>query len=255
MMAYLKRYSALVIFLACLGCGSLLAQQTATTASSEAQAVPSSQQAQGTAAQAQRPENPNSAIGGELASESREAAGEENAQFKYSASVRWFARHLGMNERQMYWVSLVVNFGLLGLFFWYLFRSKLPQAFRDRTATIQKGIKDAQAASADASRRLSEIEKRLGKLDAEVEEIRTSAERDTAAEEQRIKLAAEEDRQKIVHAAESEIDAIARNARRELKGYAASLAIDLAAKQIRVDDATDHNLVREFVDHLGKDGK
>jgi F-type H+-transporting ATPase subunit b len=202
-----------------------------------------------------QPENPNSAIGGDLASESREAAGEENAQFKYSASVRWFARHLGMNEHQMYWVSLVVNFGLLGLFFYYLFRSKLPQAFRDRTATIQKSIKEAQAASAEASRRLSDIEARLSKLDAEVGEIRASAEREAAAEEERIRQAAEEDKRKVVQAAESEIDAIARNARRELKGYAASLAVDLAARQIQVDDSTDHALVREFVDQMGKDGK
>jgi F-type H+-transporting ATPase subunit b len=207
------------------------------------------------AAQSQTSENPNAAIGGELASESKEAAGEENAQFKYSASVRWFARHLGMNEHQMYWLSLVVNFALLGLFFYYLFRSKLPQAFRDRTTTIQKSIKDAEAASADAARRLSEIEVRLSKLDHEVEEIRASAEREGAAEEERIRQAAEEDKRKVVQAAESEIDAIARNARRELKGYAASLAVDLATRQIRVDDSTDHALVQDFVDQLGKDGK
>jgi len=46
-----------------------------------------------------------------------------------------------------------------------------------------------------------------------------------------------------------------RNAQRELKGYAASLAVDLAGRQIRVDDATDHVLVREFVGRLGKDGQ
>ncbi len=58
-----------------------------------------------------------------------------------------------------------------------------------------------------------------------------------------------------MQAAETEITAIARNARRELKGYAASLAVDLAARRIRVDEPTDHALVREFVDQLGKDGK
>ena len=60
---------------------------------------------------------------------------------------------------------------------------------------------------------------------------------------------------RMVEAAEAEIEAIARNARRELKGYAASLAVDLAARKIQVDDPTDHALVREFVDQLGKDGK
>ncbi len=54
----------------------------------------------------------------------------------------------------MYWVSIVANFVLLGLFFYMLLRSKLPQMFRERTATIQEGIREAQAASADASRRL-----------------------------------------------------------------------------------------------------
>ncbi len=252
MMGHSKRRLGVFLLLACLSCGVLAAQQSGAATSSEPAAT-SSQPSPGAAEQ--KPENPNAAIGNDLAKESREDAGEENAQFKYSASVRWFARHLGMNEHQMYWLSLVVNFGLLGLFFWYLGRKSIPQAFRERTATIQKGIKEAQAASADAARRLSEIEQRLSRLDAEVEEIRTSAEREAVAEEQRIRQTAEEDRQKIVHAAESEIDAIARNARRELKGYAASLAVDLAARQIHVDDATDHALVRDFVDHMGKDGK
>jgi F-type H+-transporting ATPase subunit b len=248
------RCLTLVLLLLCLGFGALAAQEhdaaapnSSSTASS--QSTPPSQASQ------QPPENPNSAIGGELATESREAAGEENAQFKYSGSVRWFGRHLGLNPQQMYWVSLVVNFTLLGLFFYLLLKSKLPQAFRDRTATIQKGIKEAQAASADAARRLSDIEARLGKLDAEVADIRSTAEREAVAEEERIRKAAEEDKQKIVQAAESEITAIARNARRELKGYAASLAVDLASHQIHVDEPTDHGLVREFVNQLGKDGK
>jgi F-type H+-transporting ATPase subunit b len=245
---------SLTLILLCLSFGVVAAQEHGAAAPNSSNTSPSQTSSQGQTAQ-QQPENPNSAIGGELAKESREAAGEENAQFKYSGSVRWFARHLGLSPQQMYWVSLVVNFGLLGLFFYMLLKSKLPQAFRDRTTAIQKGIKEAQAASADAARRLSDIESRLGKLDAEVEDIRRSAEREALAEEERIRKAAEEDKQKIVQAAETEIAAIARNARRELKGYAASLAVDLATRRIRVDEPTDNELVREFVDQLGKDGK
>jgi F0F1-type ATP synthase membrane subunit b/b' len=124
-----------------------------------------------------------------------------------------------------------------------------------RTVAIQKGIKEAQAASADAARRLGDIESRLSKLGSEVAEIRASAEREAAAEEERIRQSAEEDKQKVVLAAEAEIAAIARNARREFKGYAASLAVDLAAREIRVDEPTDQALVRDFVGQLGKDGK
>jgi F-type H+-transporting ATPase subunit b len=136
-----------------------------------------------------------------------------------------------------------------------LLKSKVPQAFRERTLSIQKGIREAQAASADAARRLTDIEARLGKMDVEVEQIRAAAEREAVTEEARIRQAAEEDKKKVVQTAEAEIDAITRNARRELKGYAASLAVDLAGRQLRIDDSTDHALIREFADQLGKDGK
>ena len=165
-----------------------------------------------------------------------------------------WGRRLGLGKDASFGISLAVNFAGIVIFCWVLLKSRLPQAFRERTLSIQKSIKDAEAASADASRRLTEIESRLTKLDSEVSEIRKSADAEAAAEEQRIRESAEQDKRKIIEAAEAEIQALARNARRELKGYAASLAVDLAAKQIHVDESTDQGLVHEFVDQLGKDG-
>jgi F-type H+-transporting ATPase subunit b len=162
---------------------------------------------------------------------------------------------VGIGPKSSYTISIVFNFVALFGFFYVLMKSKVPQAFRERTAAIQKGIKEAQASSEDAARRLSDIEARLSKLDSEVAQIRTMAESEAAAEEARIRQAAEEDKQKVVQAAEAEIEAIARNARRELKGFAASLAVDMAAKNLRVDESTDHALVRDFAEHLGKDGR
>jgi hypothetical protein len=40
-----------------------------------------------------------------------------------------------------------------------------------------------------------------------------------------------------------------------LKGFAASLAVDIASHKIKVDNSTDQALVREFVTRLGKDGE
>jgi len=174
---------------------------------------------------------------------------------EHSPVVTWIGRLIKISPERAYVLSLIINFGILIWFFWMLLRAKVPQMFRDRTATIQKGIREAQAASAEASRRLKDIETRLAKLDTEVAEIRTSAESEAAAEEARIRHAAEEDKHKIVQAAEMEIAAITRNARSELKGYAATLAVDLASRKIRVDEPTDRALVREFVDQLGKGGK
>jgi len=208
--------------------------------------------------QAQQGAGPNAAIGGELSKESEAAEHaeehEENGQFKYSPSVKWFASRLGMNPHRAYIVSLFINFGLLALFFWVLLRGRIPTMFRSRTNSIQTAIREARAASAEATERLKAIEERLARLDSEVSGIRSDAEKQAVAEEQRIRTAAEEDKNRVVESAKMEIDAIARNARRDLKSYASTLAIDIAAKRIHVDEGSDHALVREFVDQLGKDG-
>ena len=244
---------ALVVLLACVSCGILAAQEH----SQPAQPNPPS-----SASQQTQPVNPDSAASQELTRESDQAVHaaegethEENAEFKYSAMVARLGRMIGISPSGMYWVSLALHFVFLAVFFWLLLRTRLPQMFRDRTAAIQKALKQAQSASAEASRRLSAIEARLSRLDVEVNNIRAEAEREAAAEEERMRAAAVEDKQKVVEAAEAEIAAIARSARHELKGFAASLAVDLAASRIKVDDNTDHALVRRFVGHLGKDGE
>ena len=233
---------AAILFVACVLVGSLAAQSDKST---KQQAEQRNTAARDATAEEHGGGDGNAGIGGILGQTTEQAA---------HTAEKW-GRKLGIGPDTSFLIAILLNFIGVAGFFYILLKAKLPQAFRDRTAAIQKGIKDAQAASADASRRLSDIESRLSKLDVEVADIRSSAEREAAAEEQRIRQAAEEDKQKIVAAAEAEIDAIARNARRELKGYAASLAVDLAAREIRVDDRTDEALVREFVDQLGKDGK
>jgi len=257
----LRRLVPLSLF-TCLALGSVIGQESASAPSGKPSS-PQSEPAQKDANQGQQqPENPNAAIGRDLSAATYEAektaereSDEENAQFKYSPSVRWIAKRLNGDPHVAYWVSLVINFGLMAAFFYAILKSRLPQAFRDRTFAIQKGIRDAEAASAEAARRLGKVEDRLAKLDAEVAGIRSEAERNAAEEENRIREAAEEDKQKVIAGAEAEISASARNARRDLKAYAASLAVDLAAHKIHIDENTDQALVHDFVDQFGRDGK
>jgi F-type H+-transporting ATPase subunit b len=112
-------------------------------------------------------------------------------------------------------------------------------------------MQEAQKARQEARSKLAEIEARLAKLDSEIDGIRAAAEKEGAAEVERLKAAAEEDSRKIVAAAEQEIAAAAKAARRQLTAYAADLAVGLAQKQIRVDSATDQSLVRSFSGQLG----
>ncbi len=244
---------ALALVLACLAGGVAAAQEHAKEPS-KAQPEAAAQQAQ------QPPVNPDTAASQELVKESQaaehsEEGHEENAAFKYSNMVAKLGHFVGLDARGMYWVSITLNFGILAIFFWMLLKSKLPHMFRDRTNMIQKALKEAQAASAEATARLSAIEARLAKLDSEVGEIKTNAEREAVAEEERIRATAEEDKHKVVSAAEAEIAAISRSARHDLKSFAASLAVDIASRKIKVDDNTDRALVRQFVGHLGKDGE
>ena len=251
MRRFLRNRLTLPFLLVCLGAGVVVAQQ-AQPAPPAAQSQPSAQQAQ--------PVNPDTAASNELSAESETAVHaaeghEEYSEFKYSKMVARLGRAIGIDAHGMYWVSLVINFAILALFFWMLLKSRLPRMFRDRTTAIQKALKEAHDASAEAARRLADIETRLSKLDADVADIRAAAEREAAGEEERIRASAEEDKHKVVEAAESEIDAIARSARHDLKSFAASLAVDIAAHKIKVDDNTDQALVRQFIDHLGKDGQ
>ena len=198
-----------------------------------------------------KPEHPG--FGAQLAKETREAAGEddETAQFKQSASVRWLSKLTGGNLQHAYWLAMFLNFAAVaGVLFWAA-RKYLPGAFRARTAAIQKAMEDARRASEDANRRLSEIESRLARLGDEVSALKATGDADLAAEEARIKAAAEEDGRKIVESAEQEIAAATKAARRDLTSYATDLAIALAKKQIQVDAATDSALVRSFADRLG----
>ena len=197
---------------------------------------------------------PNRGPGQQLVHETREAAGEEtdaNAEFKQSASVRFISHLTGLDLRGAYWLCMVTNFLVIAFILIWAARKFLPGIFRARTAAIQKAMQEAQKASAEARARLTGIELRLQKLDAEIDSIRDEAQREGAAEEARIQAAAEDEARKIIASAEQEIAAAAKAARRELTAYAADLAVALAQKQIHVDASTDQALVRNFAGQLG----
>ncbi len=160
------------------------------------------------------------------------------------------AKLTGLSLDHAYWLCVLLNFGVVAGAIIYVSKKHLPGLFRNRTASIQKAMQEARRASEDANRRLSEIETRLSRLDSEIAGMRAAAEKEALAEEARIKAAAEEDGRKIVESAEQEIAAAAKLARRELTTYAANLAVSLAAKQIKVDAATDQALVRGFAREL-----
>ena len=192
----------------------------------------------------------------ELAKKTNEEAGEEDEQdqFKHSPSVQFIAKLTGMSLNHAYWLCVVLNFAVIAIALSWAAKRNLPGMFRNRTAEIQKAMQEARQASEDANQRLAEIEARLARLDTEIGTMRAYAEKESAAEELRIKASAEEDARRIVESVEQEIAAATKAARRDLTAYAADLAVSLATRQIHVDSPTDQALVRTFAKGLGDNG-
>jgi F-type H+-transporting ATPase subunit b len=178
---------------------------------------------------------------------------DENEAYRHSATVRALGAKLGMNPEQAATAFTVANFVVLALLVgWFLIKT-LPKTFRDRNTAIQKHLVDARTATEEASIRLNNVEARLGKLDEQIAAMRAQAEKDSAADEQRIKASVEEEKQKILAAAEQEIVAATSNAQRQIQQYAAELAIGQAAKKLVVSAETDRLLVQQFARRLAGD--
>ena len=181
---------------------------------------------------------------------------DENEAYRHSATVRALGAKLGMNAEQAATAFTVLNFIVLAILVgWFLLKT-LPKTFRKRNTDIQKHLVDARTATEEASARLNNVESRLGKLDEQIAAMRAQAEKDAAAEEQRIKASVEEEKQKILSSAEQEINAATVHARRQIQQYAAELAIEQAARKLVVTAETDRLLVQGFARRLtGEDPK
>jgi F-type H+-transporting ATPase subunit b len=181
---------------------------------------------------------------------------DEDDAYLHSPAVRKLGAMIGLNAEQAATAFTVANFLVLAVLVgWFLLKT-LPKTFRDRTSAIQKDLVDARTATEEASARLSGVEDRLSKLDEQIAAMRAQAEKDSALDEQRIKASVEEDKQKVLAAAEQEIVAATALARRQLQQYAAELAIDQAARKLVVTAETDRLLVQDFARRLmGDDSK
>lgn len=184
-----------------------------------------------------------------------EESEEENAALKYSPMVTKVGKLIGLGPKASYWLFTSLNFAVVVWLVGWFLKAKVSPGLRERNVSIRSSMDAAKKASDEANARLANIEARLTKIDSEVAGLKAQAETDFKTEEQRIQQQATEDAKRVVEAAEQEIEAAAKSARRNLKVFAADLAVGLAEKKISVDRDTDENLVRSFVDQLGKDGE
>jgi F-type H+-transporting ATPase subunit b len=192
-----------------------------------------------------------------VGSSSETATEHEDAEaaFKYSAPVRGIARITGLSLTAAYWLCVFINFGVVAVLIILAMKSNLPAMLRGRTQEIQKGMEEARRSSQEAQRRLQEIEARLAKLSLEIGEMEKHAESDSRAEEERIRASIDEEKHKILEAAQQEVGQATNAARRELQKYAVALAVEMAEKGIRIDTKEDKLLVDDFAEQLGGEAR
>jgi len=145
-----------------------------------------------------------------------------------------------------------INFAIVAGVLVWVFGNLLPPAFRKRAEAVSSAITNATSAKAAAEAQLRDAETRLANLQKEVAELRAFAERESAAEVERLRALTQSDVQKIALAAKVEIEAAERAARLELKALAANLAV-AGAESLLVKQLTpraQESLISNFVKNL-----
>jgi F-type H+-transporting ATPase subunit b len=178
----------------------------------------------------------------------------EVEQYRHSPVVQAIAHFAHVKTETAAQFFEDFNSGVLILAIVWALWKYLPKILRNRSEALQKDLVTARLATEDANRRLAEVEARLLRLDSEIDSIRRQVEQEAVQDEKRIHTALEAERERIIASAEQEIGAAQAAAQRELKKFAADLAVDHAMRKIQLSNDTDRALVREFGKSLKNSG-
>jgi len=133
--------------------------------------------------------------------------------------------------------------------------AKPARAFLERlTEEVRKTLAEASSSKEEADRKLESIRERLAGLSEEALRIRAAGESSGQKDKARISDLAAREAEKIKAMAREEIEARAQASRRELRSYAAELAVSLARSRIehRLTPELQTRLIDESIDILGK---
>ena len=172
--------------------------------------------------------------------------------YRHSASVRMIGRWLHLDQESAARLFEYLNFAVLAGAVVFALLKILPKTFRQNKVDIQHRLLDARTATEQAHERLSAIEQRLARLDEEILAISKQAEKDSVEDEARIKSSIEAERRRIVDATTKDISAAASAAQRDLKRFAAGLAVDRAGQKMSLTEDDDRALLQEFAQGLSR---
>lgn len=146
------------------------------------------------------------------------------------------------------------NFVLFAGTLVYFLRSPLRTYLSDRGTQIRGDLVKAAEMKQRATAQLATIDAKMAALPAELDALRKTGAEEVAAEEARMRQAAEGERLRLIDNATRDIDWQLRIAERDLKTHAAALAVDLATKRVKatITDADQVRLVDRYVAQVAK---
>ena len=145
-----------------------------------------------------------------------------------------------------------IHFAIVVLALIWLVTKILPPIVRRNADEISEAIAKATAAKAAAEKQLKEAAAKLTTLEQEVTRFREQAQKEAAAELERLRGMTKIEMEKVGVAAKSEVEAAERAAREELKALAARLAVDHAQSLVasEMTPAVQENMINTFVQSL-----
>jgi F-type H+-transporting ATPase subunit b len=130
-------------------------------------------------------------------------------------------------------IARLFNFAVLAGTLVYFLRSPLARHLADRGAQIRSDLVKAADMRASAAAQLAAVERKMAALPGELDALRRQGAEEVAAEEARIRQAAEAERARLLEQARREIDAQLKLAERQLVARTADLAVAIAAKRVK----------------------
>jgi F-type H+-transporting ATPase subunit b len=150
------------------------------------------------------------------------------------------------------WLSFlfkVVNFGILMAILIKALKKPLGNFLKNRRTRVREALEEAERAKAEAQRKMQDYEKRLARIDEEIEEIRHALRGEGEREKARIIHDAEQMAEKIRAQAQATAQQEIQVAQQVLREEVADLAVKLAEEILKkgMSKADQKKLVEEYV--------
>jgi len=189
------------------------------------------------------------------AEQERPSQEEQNKAFLFGGPVvKWTARTLNTSVETASNIYQFANFLIILLLIAVPLGRVLPKIFRKRSQTLGANLQTARQATEEANTRLRAVEEKLAGLGDEIKKLQAQVEQESLEDEKRVKASLIEESARIVESAEQELGVAVAHARRTLRHFATDLAIEQAAKQMKLSPEADRALISEFIGSVSGNG-